>query len=261
MSYDIVVACDGAGSAIARAAGFKMFEIIHPFRWLAVIAAAPPASPRTIFALHSKGFAGQFRRTATSTRYYLEVPGTDTLDDWADDRIWSELRERMAVPGQPALVRGDLIERDFLDLRVRVREPMQSGRMFLAGDAAHMVTPAGAKGMNMAIQDAIELAAGLCERYSDAATGDRLAGYSASRLPDVWRHQDFSNWMLGLFHVGAMGRTSPTPGQETGQETAQETAQETGSQDFAHRLRRARLDRVINDPDYARWFGRTYAGS
>jgi p-hydroxybenzoate 3-monooxygenase len=235
---EVLVACDGAGSVVARAAGFETFEIAHPFRWLAIIAAIAPPSPRTVYALHPRGFAGQFRRSATSTRYYLEVPVTDALADWPDERIWAELEERMAVPGQSPLVRGDLIERDFLDLRVRVREPMQLGRIFLAGDAAHMVTPAGAKGMNIAIQDAIELAAGLCERYGDAANGDRLGGYTASRLPDIWRYQEFSDWMLGILHAG-----------------------HAGQQDFVHRLRRARLDRMINDPAYARWFGRTYSGS
>jgi len=241
---EAVVGCDGAGSLVARAAGFKTFEIAHPFRWLAVIAAVAPPNPRTVYALHPKGFAGQFRRSATSTRYYLEVPVTDTLADWPDERVWTELEERMAIPGQPPLVRGDLIERDFLDLRVRVREPMQLGRIFLAGDAAHMVTPAGAKGMNMAIQDAVELAAGLCERYGDAASGDRLKGYTASRLPDIWRYQEFSNWVLSLLHAGpaAQGEMTEKPG-------------------FVHRLRRARLDRMINDPDYARWFGRAYSGS
>jgi p-hydroxybenzoate 3-monooxygenase len=163
------------------------------------------------------------------------------LADWPDERIWAELEERMAIPDQLPLVRGDLIERDFLDLRVRVREPMQLGRIFLAGDAAHMVTPAGAKGMKMAIQDAIELAAGLCERYGEAANDDRLRGYTASRLPDIWRYQEFSNWMLSILHAGPAGQTD--------------------EQDFVHRLRRARLNRMINDPVYARWFGRTYSGS
>jgi p-hydroxybenzoate 3-monooxygenase len=115
------------------------------------------------------------------------------------------------------------------------------GRIFLAGDAAHMVTPAGAKGMNMAIQDAIELAAGLCERYGDAANDDRLRGYTASRLPDIWRYQEFSNWMLSILHAGPAGQTE--------------------KQDFVYRLRRARLDQMINDPVYARWFGRAYSGS
>jgi p-hydroxybenzoate 3-monooxygenase len=206
---EALVACDGAGSVVARAAGFKTFEIAHPFRWLAVTAAIAPSSPRTVFALHPGGFAGQFRRSATTTRYYLEVRHTDTLADWPDERIWAELEERMAIPGQLPLIRGDLIERDFLDLRVRVREPMQLGRIFLAGDAAHMVTPAGAKGMNMAIQDAIELAASLCERYGDAATGHRLEGYTASRLPDVWRYQEFSNGCSAFFTPGLASRQFP----------------------------------------------------
>ncbi len=155
----------------------------------------------------------------------------------------------MAIPDQSSLVRGDLIERDFLDLRVRVREPMQLGRIFLAGDAAHMVTPAGGKGMNMAIQDAIELAAGLCERYCDAASGDRLENYTASRLADIWRYQEFSNWMLSILHASLA------------KQRANAQMQVPNGRDFAHRLRRARLEGMIHDPEYARWFGRSYSGS
>src|SRR5262249_44830611 len=135
---EVVVGCDGAGSLAARTKDIATIDVSHPFRWLAVIAAIAPPSPRTILALHRNGFAGQFRRTGTSTRYYLEVPSTDTLADWPDERIWPELELRMTAAGTPPMIRGDLIERDFLDLRVRVREPMQSGRLFIAGDAAHM---------------------------------------------------------------------------------------------------------------------------
>jgi p-hydroxybenzoate 3-monooxygenase len=248
---NIVVGCDGAGSVVARGAGVATLEIAHPFRWLAVIAAAAPSKPRTLYGLHRRGFAGQMRRSATSTRYYLEVPGSDTIADWPDERVWTELDERMAAAGEPAPARGDLIERDFLDLRVRVREPMQSGRMFLAGDAAHLVTPAGGKGMNMAVLDAIELGAGLCERYGKAGTGDRLAGYSATRLPEIWRYEEFSNWVLGVLHAG------PAPAEQA----ASKPDHNAGGPDFAHRLRRARLDRLNADPLFARWFALSFTGS
>ncbi len=248
---DFVVACDGAGSIVARAAEVATFAVTHPFRWLAVIAAVAPPTPRSVYGLHRRGFAGQFRRSANSTRYYLEVPGRDTTADWPDDRVWNEIEERMAAPGQPRLVRGDLIEWDFLDLRVRVREPMQSGRIFLAGDAAHMVTPAGGKGMNMAILDVIEVAGGLCEHYGKAGTDDRLAAYSRTRLPEIWRYEEFSNWMLSLLHAGAA----------FAEYAASAKDRVANGADFAYRLRRGRLDRMIADPLFARWFARTWAGA
>ena len=198
---EIVVGCDGAGSIVARETGFPTFEVAHPFRWLAVIAAAAPPAPRSVYGLHRRGFSAFMRRTPSSTRYYLEVPKDASHVDWPEDRVWQELNVRMEAAGQVSPARGDLIERDFLDLRVRVREPMQKGRVFLAGDAAHMVTPAGGKGMNMAILDAIELASGLCERYGKSGNEDRLVRYTSVRMPEVWRYEEFSNWMLGLLHA------------------------------------------------------------
>jgi p-hydroxybenzoate 3-monooxygenase len=112
---------------------------------------------------------------------------------------------------------------------------MQHGRVFLAGDAAHLITPAGGKGMNIAIQDAVELASGLTERYGEQDDGRRLASYTRVRLPQVWRHQEFSNLMLSLFNADAGG-------------------------DFSYGLRRARLDLIISDPRYSRWFAHAYAG-
>jgi p-hydroxybenzoate 3-monooxygenase len=116
---------------------------------------------------------------------------------------------------------------------------MQDGRVFLAGDAAHLITPAGGKGMNMAIQDAAELAHGLADRYGPRRDGGRLAAYSQTRLPGVWRHQEFSNLMLGLFSAGP--------------------ADEAASA-FGYGLRRARLDQLLSDPQLSRWFARTYVG-
>src|SRR5262249_48033386 len=117
------------------------------------------------------------------------------------------------------------------------------------GDAAHLVTPAGGKGMNMAVQDAVELAAGLRDRYTDAGTGDRLARCSATRLPVVWQYEEFSNFMLSLLHAGR------APAEHTS--TRSDPGEEAG---FAHRLRKARLNRVLNDPQFSRWFAHAYAG-
>lgn len=154
-------------------------------------------------------------------------------------RIWAELERRLAAAGRPTIRRGEFIERDILDHRVRVCDPMQYGRVFLAGDAAHLITPAGGKGMNMAIQDAVELAGGLAGRYGGHRDGRRLADYTRTRLPHIWRHQEFSNLMLSLFNAAAA---------------------DGGGPDFSYGLRRARLDLILGDPQYSRWFASAYAG-
>ena len=164
--------------------------------------------------------------------------GGQDYRQWDDDRIWAELEHRLTAAGRPPVQRGELVERDILDLRVRVCDPMQYGRVFLAGDAAHLITPAGGKGMNIAIQDAAELAGGLIERYGRGGDAGRLEHYSHTRLPSIWRHQEFSSLMLSLFNAGAAG----------------------GNADFSYALRRARLGLIMNDPAFARWFAHAYAG-
>ena len=233
-----IAVCDGAGSAVG--AGAAAFTAAYPTRWLALIAAVPPPPAGTIYGLHEDGFAGQMHRSATLSRFMLEVPGGQDYRQWDDDRIWAELEHRLTAAGRPPVERGEFVERDILDLRVRVCDPMQDGRIFLAGDAAHLITPAGGKGMNIAIQDAVELADGLIERYGDADRLDsgRLDSYTRTRLPHVWRHQEFSNLMLSLFNAGAAD----------------------GSSGFSYGLRRARLDLLMSDPRFSRWFAHTYVG-
>ena len=133
-----------------------------------------------------------------------------------------------------------------LDLRVRVVEPMHDRRVYLTGDAAHLITPAGGKGMNLAIQDALELGSGLRERYGRDPSGTRLARYSATRLPAIWRTQEFSNWMLTLLHTSVSHSQATAAPDEPG--------------DFAYRLRRARLQELIANPQLSRWFAHAYAG-
>jgi p-hydroxybenzoate 3-monooxygenase len=248
LRVEVAAICHGAAGALvtgALAGAVRSVGVSYPFRWLTLIAAVAPANLRTIYGLHPRGFAGQMRRSAALTRYMLEVPAGDGLEQWQDERIWPELRERLAAAGQPPLQQGPFVERDVLDLRVRVLSPLQHGRVFLAGDAAHLITPAGGKGMNLAIHDALELAAGLCERFGPEQDDSRLARYSQTRLPLVWRYQEFSNLMLGLLHAGS-GR--------------EDSASDPAAAGFAYGLRRARLERLLGDPAYTRWFAHAYAG-
>jgi len=232
---EAVVVGDGAASTLI--AGADAVSATYPTRWLTLIAAAPPSTAGAIYGLHARGFAGQFHRSAAMTRFMLEIPVGEGYGQWGDDRIWAELEQRLAATGRPPIQRGEFIERDILDHRVRVCDPMQQGRLFVAGDAAHLITPAGGKGMNLAVQDAIELAGGLTEQYGEQADVRRLASYTRVRLPRVWRHQEFSNLMLSLFNAGA-----------------------ADSSGFSYGLRRARLDLIVSDPQSSRWFAYAYAG-
>ncbi len=198
----LAVGCDGARSAVAgMLTDLSVVEEALPVRWLALIGNAPPLDPHTIYAAHPRGFAGQVRRGATFTRFYLEVPGTDTIADWPEARARDELSVRLGAAGR--LDDVAFVEPMLVDLRTRMTSPMQQGPVFLAGDAAHLITPAGGKGMNLAIQDAVELAHGLIERLGPQRSGERLDAYSSTRLPAIWRTQAFSNWMLRLILAGS----------------------------------------------------------
>jgi p-hydroxybenzoate 3-monooxygenase len=201
-----------------------------------------PLGERTIYATHRRGFAAHLRRSPELTRYYLQIPAGESLDAWSDERVKAELEVRLGIEGR-GLIAGPIVERDVVDLRVRVREPMQRGCVYLAGDAAHLITPAGGKGMNLAIADALELASGLLE--SLAGHPERLARYSDTRLPTIWRTQEFSNWMLTLFCGGVLNfhKGAPDP-----------------SASFAQRLHRAQVERLFSEPAFARWFAHRYAG-
>lgn len=234
----IVVGCDGARSAVARALeGCEVVEEVPPVRLLAVLGEAPPLEPHTIYAGHPRGFAGQMRRTATITRYYLEIPGSDTIDDWPEERIRAELTIRLLAPGRLDAVR--FVEPSLVDLRMRMTTPMQDRRLFVAGDAAHLITPAGGKGMNLAIHDAVELAHGLIERFGPDADGARLAAYSTIRLPALWRTQAFSRWMLRMMMAGSDDPVAAP---------------------FGASLKQGWVSALQTDPLLAGWFAHAYAG-
>jgi p-hydroxybenzoate 3-monooxygenase len=241
---DVVVGCEGSQSAVAAAmTGTRVTEQVLPARWLAAIGAVPPIAGHTIYAAHPRGFAGQMRRTPSQTRFYLEIPVTDTTADWPEDRVRDELSARLGEAGHLHGVSfGDM---SVLDLRMRVVEPMQEGRLLLAGDAAHLITPAGAKGMNLAIQDAVELAGGLAERFGAAQDPARLAAYSRRRLPAIWRTQAFSAWFLHII-LASLQDGGPAP-----------TAAPGG---FGHRLSEGWVNGLQEEPLFARWFAHAYAG-
>jgi p-hydroxybenzoate 3-monooxygenase len=242
----VVLATGAAPGLIPE--GIESHEHTHPFRWLTAMIEMPPLGERTIYATHRNGFAAHLRRSPELTRYYLQIDARDSLADWQDARLRAELELRLGVIGQGAAgqgaIAGRILERDVLDLRVRVREPLQKGCVYLAGDAAHLITPAGGKGMNLAIMDALELAEGLIERFREQR-GARLARYSEVRLPSIWRAQEFSNWMLTLFSGGVLEfhRPMPNPGAS-----------------FARGLHRAQVERLFTVASFARWFAHAYAG-
>ncbi len=244
LQCEVAVGCEGSRSAVAAAmTGPQVSEQCLPVRWLAVIGSAPPIEGHTIYAAHPGGFAGHMRRGPDQTRYYLEVPASDRITDWPQHRIRDELAVRLGVPGR--LDGMPFEEPVFLDLRMRVTEPMQQGRLFLAGDAAHLITPAGGKGMNLAIQDAVELARGLIDRYGPGQDGRRLAAYSRCRLPAIWRTQAFSSWFLRILLASLRDGQEPSAAVPGG---------------FARGARGGWVHALQTDRLLARWFAHAYAG-
>jgi p-hydroxybenzoate 3-monooxygenase len=241
---DVVVGCDGARSTVAAAlTEARTTEVVLPVRWLAVIGAAAPIEMHTIYGAHPRGFAGHMRRGPTQTRYYLEVPRRDAIAAWPEHRVRDELSERLGVHGR--LDDIGFGEMTLVDLRVRVTEPMQQGAVFLAGDAAHLITPAGGKGMNLAIHDAVELAHGLIERFGPASDATRLEAYSRNRLREVWRTQAFSYWFLNL--LLANGEATPP-------------TMTAGLPAFTAGMRDGWIGSLLSDPLLATWFAHAYAG-
>jgi p-hydroxybenzoate 3-monooxygenase len=176
----------------------------YGFSWLGVLAAVAPSTEEVVYSRSERGFALHSMRSPRVSRLYLQVDATDSLDAWPDDRIWSELHARLAVEGW-TLHEGPLLERGVAPLRSVVAEPMQHGRLYLAGDAAHIVPPTGAKGMNLAIGDVRVLARGLVELCRGGGTA-LLDAYSETRLRRVWQAQQFSGWMTAMLH--------PFPGED-----------------------------------------------
>ncbi|MEN5042759.1 4-hydroxybenzoate 3-monooxygenase [Pseudomonas koreensis] len=199
---DYIAGCDGfhgvARQSIPEAC-LKIFERVYPFGWLGILADTPPVHEELVYARHERGFALCSMRSATRTRYYLQVPAEENVADWSDERFWAELKTRLPAALAEKLVTGPSIEKSIAPLRSFVVEPMQYGRMFLLGDAAHIVPPTGAKGLNLAASDVSTLFNILLKVYREERT-DLLEKYSEICLRRVWKAERFSWWMTSMLH-------------------------------------------------------------
>jgi p-hydroxybenzoate 3-monooxygenase len=202
---DFIAGCDGfhgvcrpAAMAIP-AAGMQVYERVYPFAWLGILAESRPPSEELIYCHHPSGFALFSMRSPQITRLYIQCDPDEDIANWPDDRIWQELERRLVVDDSIRLEEGPILQKGITPMRSFVVEPMQYGRLFLAGDAAHIVPPTGAKGMNLAVADVRVLSQALAAYYRHGRR-DLLAAYSETCLRRVWRVQHFSWWMTALLH-------------------------------------------------------------
>lgn len=199
---DFIAGCDGF-HGVCRASApkdkIREYEKVYPFGWLGVLSDTPPVHHELIYANSTRGFALCSQRSATRSRYYLQVPTSDKVEQWSDDDFWTELRHRLDPEACEHLVTGPSIEKSIAPLRSFVTEPMRFGRMFLAGDAAHIVPPTGAKGLNLAATDVKYLSTALIAYYQDK-TEAGIDSYSERCLRRIWRAERFSWWFTSLMH-------------------------------------------------------------
>jgi len=201
LECDFIAGCDGY-HGVCRASVPKdritLHEKVYPFGWLGLLADVPPVSHELIYLNHERGFGLCSMRSRTRSRYYLQCPQGDSVEQWSDDAFWNELRMRLPADAAAHLVTGPSLEKSIAPLRSFVAEPMRFGRLFLAGDAAHIVPPTGAKGLNLAATDVGYLAQGLIGHYEGNPSD--LDRYSERCLRRIWRAERFSWWMTSLMH-------------------------------------------------------------
>jgi p-hydroxybenzoate 3-monooxygenase len=199
---DYIAGCDGY-HGVSRASvpdgAIQVHEKVYPFGWLGLLSDTPPVSHELIYGRHERGFALCSMRSSARSRYYLQVPLTEQAGDWSDERFWDELRCRLDPAAAAALVTGPSLEKSIAPLRSFVAEPMRFGRLFLAGDAAHIVPPTGAKGLNLAASDVHYLAQALIEHYRERSEAG-IEHYSARCLSRIWKAERFSWWFTSLMH-------------------------------------------------------------
>ncbi len=238
LGCDFIAGCDGF-HGICRAAIPETVLRIHerefPFAWLGILANVAPASEELIYTYHERGFALLSMRSPEVSRLYLQCPAEEKIAEWSEDRIWNELRTRMATNDNWNLSDGPITQMGITPMRSFVSEPMQYGKLFLLGDAAHIVPPTGAKGLNLAVADVRVLARALVEFYKTGSRA-RLESYSQECLRRVWKVQRFSAWMTGMLHR--------FPGEDS----------------FAHNLHLAELDYVTSSRASATTLAENYVG-
>ena len=199
---DFIAGCDGYHGVSRQsvpAGALRTYERVYPFGWLGILSDTPPVSHELVYSNHERGFALCSMRSATRSRHYVQCSLDDKVENWSDDAFWAELRRRLDPEAAASLVTGPSIEKSIAPLRSFVAEPMRFGRLFLAGDAAHIVPPTGAKGLNLAASDVGYLAQALAERYAEKSDAG-IDGYSARCLRRVWRAERFSWWFTSLMH-------------------------------------------------------------
>jgi p-hydroxybenzoate 3-monooxygenase len=199
---DFIAGCDGFHGVCRPSvpAGLrKEYTRVYPFGWLGILAKAPPSAKELVYAYHERGFALLSTRSPEIQRLYVQCDPHDDISNWPDDRIWGELHARLKTDDAWSLTEGPLIQKGIIGMRSFVCEPMQQGRLFLAGDAAHIVPPTGAKGLNLAVADVRVLARALGAFFLSGKT-DQLDAYSTTCLKRVWRAEHFSWWMTSMLH-------------------------------------------------------------
>ncbi|HTC71333.1 MAG TPA: 4-hydroxybenzoate 3-monooxygenase [Solirubrobacteraceae bacterium] len=236
LECDVIAGCDGFHGVCRRsvpAGVLSEHEFVYPFSWLGILAEAAPATDELIYAWHERGFALYSMRGPNISRLYLQVASTERIEDWPEERIWAELQLRLASDGW-RVSEGPILDSAITPMRSFVCEPMRYRRLFLLGDAAHIVPPTGAKGLNLALNDARLLAGALADWYGDESTRS-LDAYSDTALRRVWQAQDFSNYMTQLLH-------------------------DLGGGPFQRRLQLARLDYLERSAGAARSLAESYVG-
>ena len=214
---DYVIGADGFHGVSRKAIPkgvLREYEKVYPFGWLGVLSRTKPVSPELVYAKHERGFALCSLRSQVLSRYYIQVPLTDTVEDWSDDAFWAELQRRLPAEVAARLVTGPSIEKSIAPLRSFVAEPMRHGNLFLAGDAAHIVPPTGARGLNSAASDIHYLYHALLAHYQ-RGDDSGLDGYSAKALARVWKAQRFSWWMTTMLHTFGDGQDYDSKLQDT----------------------------------------------
>ena len=236
---DFIAGCDGF-HGVSRPSmpqhGREDYQRVYPFGWFGILVEAPPSAPELIYARHERGFALVSTRSPTVQRMYFQCDPKDSVDNWSDDRIWAEMHARVENRDGWKLTEGKIFQKNIVGMRSFVSTPMQSGRLYLAGDAAHIVPPTGAKGMNLAVSDVKLLAQGI-EQFYKQGSSERLQRYTEDALKRIWRAEYFSWWMTSMLHTFA----DATP--------------------FQSEVQRAELENVVNSRALATALAENYVGA